>query len=113
MPISGRGPDILRARIGSARYAERDRMQPAQIEDSVNSSQQMIDWNPLIEPKFIEQVLLHPVCCPIIPRSPNRFDGRLQNTGSAWFTARVFQRYPRIMNAEGTLELRGLVSCKN
>jgi hypothetical protein len=51
--------------------------QTAQIEDAVDLPQQMIGRNPVVETKFVEQPLLQPACCPIIPRSPNRFDDQI------------------------------------
>jgi hypothetical protein len=54
--------------------------QTAQIEDAVDLPQQMIDRNPVVETKFIEELLLQPACCPIIPRFLDRFDDQVQNT---------------------------------
>jgi len=44
--------------------------QTAQIEDSVDFSQQMINRNPVLQPKFIEQLLLQPALLSYHPPVP-------------------------------------------
>ena len=50
----------------------------------------MIDWDPLIEPKFVKQAFLQPALLSHHPPVPNRFDGLLQNTSSVSLLSEFF-----------------------
>jgi len=44
--------------------------QITQIQNSVDFSQEMVCWNPVIQPKFVEQLLLQPSALPHHPPVP-------------------------------------------
>ena len=60
----------------------------------------MIDWDPLIEPKFVKQAFLQPALLSHHPPVPNRFDGLLQNTSSVSLLSEFFNGIQDICNGD-------------